>query len=74
MAPPTLSQRQAIPSIWSYSASPAFKIASNTPGDFKLTLRQRDKEIASKNVSVGTGAGRGSDMPASSCLPKLLVN
>ena len=26
-----LCQRQAMPSIWSYSASPAFQMASNTP-------------------------------------------
>ncbi len=31
MAPSTLCHRQAIPSIWSYSASPAFHMASNTP-------------------------------------------
>ncbi len=46
---------QAVTDIIPAKASAQFKIASNAPGDFKLTLSQRGVEVASKSVSVGSG-------------------
>ncbi len=46
---------QAVTDVIAPEQKAEFKIASNTPGDYKLTLRQREKEIASKNITVGSG-------------------
>lgn len=52
MAPSMLCQRHAMPSIWSYSASPAFQIAWNTPA-FSHSRNRLWTALALPNRSLG---------------------
>jgi hypothetical protein len=52
MAPSMLCQRHAMPSIWSYSASPAFQIAWNTPA-FSQSRNRLWTALALPNRSLG---------------------